>query len=125
MGELYERLLNMHPSKDKISTDGLQACIRHFQAGRMTLEQIDTFMLDNYGAALGTAQTGENAGRREASDLLAAITNGASGTTTADRLTRIERMATLESVLVIADVRAEPFNTPGELRAVFGVPDRS
>lgn len=115
----------MHPNKPKISTDGLQACIRHFQAGRMTLEQIDAFMADNYGSALGTAQTGDNAGRREANDLLSAITAGATGTTVQDRVTRMERMANLEAVLVIADVRAEPFNTPAELRAAFGVLDRS
>lgn len=125
MGELYERLLDMHPSKDKISTDGLQACIRHYQAGRMTLEQIDAFMADNYGGALGVEQTGDNAGRREAGDLLAAITNGASGTTVADRVTRVERMAILEAVLVIADTRSTPFNTPAALRTVLGVPDRS
>ena len=33
MGELYERLLGQHPTKDKISTDGLQACVRLFIAG--------------------------------------------------------------------------------------------
>lgn len=125
MGELYERLLEQHPTKSKIGTDGLQACIRHFQAGRMTLDQIDAFFEAEYGSALGTAQTGNEAGRREASDLLAAINNGATGTTVADRVTRMERMAVLEAVLVIADTKTAPFNTPAALRTAFGVPDRS
>lgn len=132
MGELYERLLGIHPQqspdpakKDKISTDGLQACIRLFREGRMTLNQIDTFMANNYGSALGASASGDNAGRQEASDLLAAINLNATTASAADRLTRAERMATLESALVIADVGAAPFNTPAALRAVFGVPDRS
>lgn len=122
MGELYERLLDQHPTKAKMSTDGLQACIRHFRSGSMTIEQIDALFADHYGGPLGIAQTGNEAGRREAQDLLATIPTG---TTTVLRLDRIERLATLEAVLVVADLRQPPFDTPAALRTALGVPDRS
>lgn len=122
MGELYERLLDQHPSKPKISTDGLQACMRHFRSGAMNITQIDAFFAAEYGAALGTAASGDDAGRVEAQDLLATIPTG---TTTTARLDRIERLATIEAVLVIADTKTAPFNTPALLRTAFGVPNRS
>ena len=122
MGELYERLLGQHPTKAKISTDGLQACMRHFRSGTMTVAQIDAFFAAEYGGPLGQAATGNDAGRVEIQDLLATIPTG---TTTTNRLDRIERLALIEAVLVIADTRTAPFNTPALLRAAFGVPDRS
>lgn len=134
MGELYERLLDQHPTKDKIGTDILQACMRHFRAGAMTIDQIDAVFLTQSGSALGTAPTGNEAGRTEASDLLGTIpqVTQAPGGTQAQQTTRlnqqmaqVQRMALIESVLVIADLRAAPFDTPAALRAAFGVPDRS
>lgn len=122
MGELYERLLGQHPTKPKIYTDGLQACMRHFRTGAMTVAQIDAYFEQECGAPFGTAATGNDAGRQEAQDLLATIPTG---NTTTNRLDRIERLALIEAVLVIADVRAAPFDTPAALRAAFGVPDRS
>jgi hypothetical protein len=122
MGELYERLLDQHPTKAKISTDQLQACMRHFRSGAMTVAQIDALFLDQYGSTLGQAATGDDAGRVEIQDLLATIPTG---TTTTARLDRIERLAMIEAVLVIADTRTAPFNTPAALRTAFGVPNRS
>jgi hypothetical protein len=122
MGELYERILGQHPSKPKISTDGLQACMRLIRSGQMTVNQADQMFADHYGGALGTSATGNNAGRTEATDLLNTIPTGS---TTNNRLDRIERAALIEAVLVIADLRQPPFDTPAALRTVFGVPDRS
>ena len=134
MGELYERILEVHPTKPKISTDGLQACMRLIRAGLMTVDQADAMFLEHYGGALGTAPSGNEAGRAEASDLLATIpqVTQAPGGTTAQRLTRLEQQADqsiaaarIEAVLVIADLVQPPFDTPAKLRTVFGVQDRS
>jgi hypothetical protein len=96
--------------------------MRHFRSGAMTVAQIDALAVAHWGGALGTAATGSEAGRVEAQDLLATIPTG---TTTTARLDRIERLALIEAVLVIADYRQPPFNTPAALRTAFGVPDRS
>ncbi len=122
MGELYERLLGQHPSKPKISTDGLQACMRLIRGGQMTVAQADALFLAHYGAAFGQAAAGGDAGRTEVTDLLNTISTG---TATAARLDRIERTALIEAVLVVADLRQAPFDTPAALRTAFGVPDRS
>jgi hypothetical protein len=122
MGELYERILEVHPTKDKISTDALQACMRNIRRGIMTVDQADTLFEVHYGGALGTAQTGDEAGRREANDLLATIPTGS---TTAQRFDRIEALANIEAVLVVADLKQAPFDTPAAIRTALGVPDRS
>lgn len=125
MGELYERLLDQHPSKPKISTDGFQACLRLFISGTMNLAQISQLMADHYGAPLGTDSTGSNAGQTEAGDVLAWV-NADNGTTTAARLQRLERSAILEAVLVVVDLRQAPLDTPAAVRAALGNrPDRS
>lgn len=122
MGELYERILEIHPTKPKISTDGLQACMRLIRAGLMTVDQADALFAEHYGGALGTAVTGNNAGRQEAADLLATIPQGS---TTAIRLDRIEAAARIEAIFVVADLAQPPFDTPAALRIALGVPDRS
>lgn len=123
MGELYERLLDQHPTKPKISTDGLQACMRLVRQGLMTVDQADALFQTHYGGALGTDATGDNAGRVEANDLIAWLPTG---TTTTNRLDRIERAATIEAVLVVVDLRQPPFDTPGAIRTALGNrPDRS
>jgi hypothetical protein len=122
MAELYERLLGVHPTKDKVSTDGLQACMRLFRGGQMNEAQINALFEAHYGGAFGTAQTGDEAGRREVQDLLATIPTGA---TTTNRLDRIERSSLIEAVLIVADLKQAPFDTPAGLRTAFGVPDRS
>lgn len=122
MGELYERLLDEHPTKPKISTDGLQACMRLIRANLMTVPQANQLFIENYGGALGPDATGSNAGMIEAADLFGTIPTGS---TTVLRLSRLEQSALIESVLVIADTKSAPFNTPALLRAAFGVPDRS
>jgi hypothetical protein len=134
MGELYERLLDQHPTKAKIYTDGLQACMRHFRAGRMTIDQIDAYFASQMGQPLGTAATGSEAGRTEAQDLLATIpqVTQAPGGTQAQQTTRLNqqmaqiiKLADIESILVMADTQTAPFNTPAALRTALGVPDRS
>lgn len=125
MGELYERVLGVHPTKDKISTDGLQAALVLRRQGVMTDAQVNQMLIDNYGSALGVAASGSEAGRQEAMDLVAWLT---AGNATQD----LQRAALLERVLVMADIRAAPVNTPvgirGALLSVFAtpnLPDRS
>ncbi len=125
MGELYERLLDIHPTKPKISTDGLQAALVLRRQGVMTDNQVNQMFTDNYGGALGTAQTGDEAGRVEAADLVSWLT---AGNATQD----LQRAALLERILVMVDVRAAPVNTPAGIRtalnSVFAtpvLPDRS
>ena len=125
MGELYERWLDMHPSKPKISTDGMQACLILRRQGLMTEQQMNDMLAANYGATLGTAASGNDAGRQEAVDLVNWLT---AGNATQD----LQRAALLERVLVMVDLKAPPFNTPagirGALNGVFAtptLPDRS
>jgi hypothetical protein len=125
MGELYERLLEQHPTKPKISTDGLQAALVLQRQGIMTIAQVNQMFADNYGGALGTAASGFEAGRQEAADLVAWLT---AGNATGD----LQRAALLERVLVMADIRAAPVNTPAGIRAALSqvfptpaLPDRS
>lgn len=125
MGELYERLLEQHPTKPKISTDGLQAALVLQRQGIMTIAQVNQMFADNYGGALGTAASGFEAGRQEAADLVAWLT---AGNATGD----LQRAALLERVLVMADIRAVPVNTPAGIRAALSqvfptpaLPDRS
>jgi hypothetical protein len=131
MGELYERILSQHPrqtphpdSKNKILTDVLQACIRLQRAGIMTVDQIDALFELHTGSALGTAATGDDAGRQEVLDLIATVPTG---TTTTNRLDRIERLALIEAVLVVSDLTppVAPLHTPAGIRTALGVQDRS
>lgn len=128
MGELYERILGVHPTKPKISTDLMQACMRLLRAGVVSVAECDVLFGNHYGAALGVDATGPLAGRVEAQDLLATIPTGA---TTANRLDRIERASLIEAVFVVADLAQDPakadqvLNTPAKLRTALGVPDRS
>lgn len=125
MGELYERILGTHPTKDKISTDGIQAALVLRRQGVMTEAQVNQMLTDNYGSALGTDASGSNAGRQEAVDLVAWLT---AGNATQD----LQRAALLERVLVMADIKAAPVNTPAGIRAALNgvfatpsLPDRS
>ena len=122
MGELYERILGVHPTKPKISTDGMQACMALIFTNHMTVAQADALFAEHYGGPLGTATTGGEAGRQEATDLRATIPTGA---TTANQLARIQRMDLIERIFVIADLRQAPFDTPAGIRSALGVPDRS
>jgi hypothetical protein len=125
VGELYERVLGEHPTKPKISTDGLQAALVLRRQGVMTDAQVNQMFADHYGGALGTAPSGSDAGRQEAADLVSWLT---AGNATQD----LQRAALLERVLVMVDLRAAPVNTPtgirGALNQVFPtptLPDRS
>jgi hypothetical protein len=139
-GELYERLLGTHPNqspdpakKDKISTDGFQAAAQLVKLGRMTLDQMNALFQREYGSQLGVmgvpfAQqptSGPNAGLNEANDL---VTWMNAGNATGD----LQRAALLERILVMADVRAAPFDTPAGIRSALNaafptpaIPDRA
>lgn len=123
MGEIYERVYEVHPTKPKISTDGLQACARLVKSAAMTVAQASDMMAAHYGASLGSAATGDEAGQVELQDL---VNRMATGSATGNRITRLEDAALIEAALVIADLRdVAPLDSPAALRAILGVPNRS
>jgi hypothetical protein len=122
MGEIYERIYEVHPTKPKISTDGLQACARLIKEARMTIAQASAMMEAHYGAPLGTAASGDEAGQLELQDLVDRMT---AGSTTGNRLARLEDAAMIEAALVIADLKnVAPLNSPAALRTLLSVPTR-
>lgn len=122
MGELYERLLDVHPTKGKIAAHALLALVGEQRRGALTTAQAQNILMLEYGGALGTDATGSNAGMQELVDLLGTVQTGA---TTGNQLSRLARLAEVQDVLLLADLRITPYATPVELRTRFGVPDRT
>lgn len=120
MGELYERILGMHPTKPKIGVHALEAIIAEQRRGALTVAQADGILATEYGGGLG-AGVGDEAGRQEVVDLLATIPTG---TTTTNRLDRLERILQIEQVFLLADLRLAPYDTAAALRTRMGVPTR-
>ena len=107
--------------------------MRLFRVGSMDINQIDTYFADNCGSPLGTNATfgALDSGRSEVQALLATIpqvTQAAGGNQAQQTLrlqqqvAQIQRMGVIESVLVIADTKSDPFDTPAKLRAGLGLP---
>jgi len=118
MGELYERILRLHPTKDKIAVHALLAICAEQSRGVLTTAQANNIIAEEYGQTLGAAQTGNDAGLREAGDLIATVTAVAAAS-------RAAKIIEIEEVLLLADLGIAPYDTPAALRTRLGVPDRS
>lgn len=121
MGELYERILGIHPTKDKIGVHALQAIVAEQRRGSLTVAQANTILAAEYGGALGTASSGDEAGQQEVADLLATVPTG---TTTVNQLSRIARLQEIQDVFLLADLRIAPYDTAANLRTRLGVQTR-
>lgn len=121
MGELYERILEVHPNKPKIAVHALQALVAEQRRGTLTVAQAQNILNVEYGGALGTGGSGDEAGVQEVTDLLATVPTGS---TTANQLSRIARLQEISDVFLLADLVIPPYDTPEALRTRLGVPTR-
>lgn len=121
MGELYERILEQHPTKPKIAVHAFQAIVAEQRRGSLTVAQAQAILTSEYGGPLGNATSGDEAGVAEVQDLLATVPTG---TTTANQLARIARLQEISDVLLLADLAVPPYDTPAALRTRLGVQTR-
>jgi hypothetical protein len=117
MPSLYERILEVHPTRPKIPVDTLFSVIGERQRGQVTVDQADAVIAtESGGFGLDTVE------RQEVADLLATIPGG---NTTAARLDRNDRIREIRDVFLLCDQRHPPhYDTPANVRARLGVPTR-
>ena len=107
---LIERLMGLEETK--IPVHQFEAIAAEWARGQMTGAQAQAAIVLNSGMAMDSACVAE------AQALVATIPTG---TTTANRLDRLERLLVIEQVLLLADTLTAPYDTPQAVRARLGI----
>jgi lysozyme family protein len=117
MASLYERLMGAHPDRPKIPVHQFQSIAAEWARGNLTGPQALAYVEQLSGVTLDATE------QAEAQDLVATVTAIPSGTA-AGLAQRALRIQEIDQVLLLAETRIAPYDTPAAVRARLGVPTR-
>lgn len=107
---LIERLMGLEETK--IPVHQFEAIAAEWARGQMTGAQAQAAIVLNSGLAMDSACIAE---------AQALVNTIPTGTTTANKVDRLERMMVIEQVLLLADTLTPPYDTPAGVRARLGL----
>jgi hypothetical protein len=122
MASLYERLMGAHPDRPKIPVHQFQSIAAEWARGNVTGPQANTYVEQVSGVSLDATEQQE---AQDLVDTVLAIPVTGSATAIADgRARRALRIQEIDQVLLLAETRIAPYDTPAAVRARLGVPTR-
>ncbi len=109
---LYERILGIDATNPKVPIHQLQAAMAEWARGNITGAQANAIIAAASGAPLTPAEV------TEATTLVGTVPTGG---TTANQAARALRLLEIDQVLLIADLKAPPYDTAQAIKTRLGV----